>query len=545
MAGHVHERPPMPTYDLASEPWITAHPLSGSPPTTTGLRDLFLHAHEYADAELSFPPASSGLWRLLALFGARITGLDGCVDLADFAALRAELLRSNRFDPEEVSGYFEEWADRLDLFGPRPWLQDPRLGGAEAQSPKTSGINKLSWGRPAGNTQVWLNHTSDLDPRPLPTAMAVHHLVATLYYGASGTCTSRTANGVTASNTAAGPLRRSLSFHPVGRNLFESIILNIPFFPVEEGDEISETPWERDEPRDPTLPPEPGIGLAGVLTNQFRHAVLLHPSEDGSQVIDATVTWGTRSSREHQANHRPPMDPHQIYWINDEGDPSSLRADANRAVWRDLDALLRDRKLAKGTKTQRPHLFDNLSVGLRGELKNAVRVRVFGFDQDGQARDRQWFTATTPKVLRWLHEKPAELGDRTAAALALRRIKESNTAAEEVGRALEGALDRTWKDSGLGGGSGKSAQAPWTGTGMSEYWSAAERRYWEIVHDDAADGPGNTFVTVALGVFEATTNAYRHRPRVAEAMYRNRGSLLKHWTRSNPADQTGDTEKTA
>ena len=93
---------------------MTWHPSRGSPPThpapptTTGLRDLFLHAHEYADAELSFPPASSGLWRLLALFGARITGLDGCVDLADFAALRAELLRGNRFDPEEVSGYFEE-----------------------------------------------------------------------------------------------------------------------------------------------------------------------------------------------------------------------------------------------------------------------------------------------------------------------------------------------------------------------------------------------------------------------------------------------------
>lgn len=535
----------MPTYDLASEPWITTPPLSGSPPTTTGLRDLFLRAHEYADAELSFPPASAGLWRLLALFGARITGLDSCKELADFAELRAELLKSNRFDPEEVSAYFDEVTGRLDLFGPRAWLQDPRLGGAEAQSPKTSGINKLSWGRPAGNTQVWLNHTSDLEPRPVPTATAVHHLIATLYYGASGTCTSRTANGVTASNTAAGPLRRSLSFHPVGRNLFESIILNVPFFSVKEGDKIPETPWERDELRDPTLPPEPGVDLAGILTNQFRHAVLLRPSADGSEVIDATVTWGTRSSKEHQANYRPPMDPYQIHWIDDEGNPGSLRADASRAVWRDLDALLRDRELGEGNKTQRPHLFNDLSAGLPRRLQSTVRVRVFGFDQDGQARDRQWFTATTPKVLRWLYEKPDELGDRTAAALVLRRIRESNSAAESVGRTLESTLDRVWKDSGLSGGSGKPKQAPWTGTGMSEYWSAAERRYWEIVHDDNADGPGNTFVSVALKVFDEITDPYRHRPRVAEAAHRNRGSLFKHWTRSTPTGQIGDTEKTA
>ena len=37
--------------------------------------------------------------------------------------------------------------------------------------------------------------------------------------------------------------------------------------------------------------------------------------------------------------------------------------------------------------------------GIPREAAAALRVRAFGFDQDGQTIDRQWFTATTPPVL--------------------------------------------------------------------------------------------------------------------------------------------------
>jgi CRISPR system Cascade subunit CasA len=163
----------MPSFDLRDRPWIPVRYINGaSGPPITGLAGLFLRAHEIADITVPVPPAASGLWRILYLIAARISGLD---DLAALDGIRPwkqarnRALDAGRFDPAAIERYFTGHADRFDLFGSaRPWLQDPRLAG---QCPKNTGVNKLVMGRATGNNLVWLSHDTDLAPRPAGLAV--------------------------------------------------------------------------------------------------------------------------------------------------------------------------------------------------------------------------------------------------------------------------------------------------------------------------------------------------------------------------------------
>ncbi|MFW5421012.1 type I-E CRISPR-associated protein Cse1/CasA [Nocardiopsis sp. CNT-189] len=527
-----------PSYRLDEEPWLPVKWLgtegggaAAERPGRVGLRVLLKRAHHIADLELALPPAASGIWRILALIAARVTELDAADGTAEWKKRRLEVLRAGRFDAGLVDDYFDDLSGAFDIFG--GWLQDLRLA---EQCSGTSGINKLCWGRTAGNNQVWLGgHSTDLAPEPVSPDIAAQHLIATMYHGPSGRCTARTAGGVSKADTSAGPLRGALSFHPLADDLFTTLVLNIPY----PGDgEVDLAPWERDGPDDPTGLPAEATGLAGVLTNQYRHAVLLHPSEDGKEVVDATITWGFRITKEFRESWAPPTDPYRIYQTSKEGRLYARPADADRAVWRDLDALLRDNDRAG---RRRPALFDNWTVrdGVPEEVLRTLRVRVFGFDQDGQTRDRQWFTATTPAVLRWLESSTAGSAE---ADRARQRIRLSVASAEGAGSRLESALKAAWRESNSpSGGEPKKTDTgtgPWLRQGMSRYWSTAAREFWEIAFDDNRESPGNTFILAAARAYEEVTDSYCANPRRAEVVERHRGRLFKYW---NTAQKGGES----
>ncbi|QVQ51552.1 type I-E CRISPR-associated protein Cse1/CasA [Spiractinospora alimapuensis] len=506
-------------FNLATSGFVTPQGLDGTVDAPIGLEALLRDAHNYSGMELPLPPAMAGLYRILALLAARVTGLDDYDREHEWQVARDQVLAEGAFDAEAITAYFDDYRDRFELFdAKRPWGQDPRL---RDECDKSSGINKLVWGRPAGRTQVWLRHVDDREARPVPAAEAVHHLIATLYYGPSGLCSRRTANGVTAGNSAAGPLRGALSIHPVGRTLFETIVLNIPFVSSEiEGDPAF---WERDELRDPTFAPDPGNGLAGVLTNQVQHAVLLYPSDDGQSVVDATVTWGARPPRDGATPKNP--DPFQVYVTTKDGREFARSADASRAVWRDVDPILQDTERDAG-RTTRPKIITTFSRALRG--RPDLRIQVFGFDQDRQARDKAWFTAETPPVLHWLSAEPEQAGDDKKVSRVLNHLRAATDAAEDTGWQLERTLTQVGRECGLVGGSTGGDRAPWNELSMARYWRRAEAVFWDAVTGDAPVTP-NRFISVALQVYDTATDDYRHRPRVARAVARNVGSLYRNW----------------
>lgn len=453
------------SFDLTDRPWIPV--VAGGRSKLVGLRELFLQAAEIDDLALPVPPAASGLWRILYAITARVTGLD---------ALRGDRWRQRQeqvldrggFVAEDVDAYFEKYRGRFDLFDSRrPWMQDPRLA---TECPKSSGVNKLVFDRPAGNTQVWFGHHTDADPAALAPGEAAWYLIAQLYYGASGRCSSREVAGQKFANSNAGPLRGAMSYHPLGENLFESLVVGVPsqVSGQDEGPDLC--PWERDELPEPLGVPWEMSWPCGALTSRARHAVLLVPDATGAAVTDAYVTWAWRLPG---ASVR---DPYVVHRQNKEGGWYQLPADGSRALWRDVDSLL------GGTSEVQSHRPDIMTTAVDLELDG--RVRAYGFDQDGQAKDRQWFTAVTPPILGWLRERDPATAHGVAAL---------TRSAESVGRRVGFVLRQAWREAV----NVKDREGPWARVGEAYYWSRAEAVFWEHVKDGRFSEGGRSFARLA------------------------------------------------
>lgn len=492
-----------PAFDLLERGWVPVR-VAGEL-RQVGLRELFLRAHEIEDVLLPVAPAAAGLWRVLYAISARVSELDQLGESGDeWTARRDELAELGRFDPDAVNGYFGKYENRWDLFdAKRPWMQDPRLA---AECGKAAGVNKLVLGRPAGNNQVWFGHFTDLEPTPIPTAEAAWYLLACLYYGPSGMCSSRKVKGQAFSNSTAGPLRSVVSFHPTGRNVFESLLAGL--LPPELADETSTAPdlcpWEMTELPDPLGVPTPRTWPGGMLTAQARHAVLLVPSDDGEQVVDAYLTWAWRQVK------APVRDPYVIWKQSKQGTWYAQRADSTKALWRDLDSLLHHQNAER--TVDRPQVID---ACMEVPFTETLRLRAFGFDQDGQTRDIQWYTATTPPILQWLEEKNPE----TAYGIATTR-----EAAETIAGRLRDAMREAWREVstplGSTGRMERVPEGPWLKQAMARYWPEAEKEFWRRVDSRDFQVPLNQFKKIAHKIVDDVTNQHTWSPRVVKAVSR-------------------------
>ncbi|MHB9848972.1 type I-E CRISPR-associated protein Cse1/CasA [Streptomyces krungchingensis] len=515
-------------FDLRDEPWIPVRLLTGAS-VRLGFRGLFKQAHEIADLELVVPPAAAGLLRVLAAITARIAQAGGvCLDDAgvaqdidDWRALRRRVLSQGRFDPDAVDAYLDTKvpAGRFDLFDThRPFLQDPRLRTecVDAKgTPNPSGVNKLVLGRPTGvNGAVLFGHFTDTAPVAVPAAEAVWHLLAQLYFGPSGQCTPRR---ITERRTGSGdsaPLRKSLSYFAWAPDLFTSLVLAVPA-PQAEADWEAEDacPWE--EELNAPLEPLAAMTWPGrLLTGRFRHAVLLTPSADRRSVTDAYITWSTHETA-------PPVrDPYQILDRRKDGAFQPREADGSRALWRDIDSLLlKDSK----QDVQRPLCLEDLPK----RLLPVLRVRAYGFEQDGQQKDSVWFQSTTPPVLQWQEETDPQMAHH---------VSRCHRAAEDAGSRLDFAAKVAWRIS-TDGNADTSAQAkiridhrkpgPWASAALARYWPSAEQEFWRLATPKQAAAPlERPFVEAALAALdEAIGPVNRADLRVARARSRARAIL--------------------
>ncbi|GAA2880715.1 type I-E CRISPR-associated protein Cse1/CasA [Streptomyces mexicanus] len=516
-------------FDLRDEPWIPVRLATGEP-VRVGLRELFKRAHEIADLELPVPPAAAGLLRILAVITARIAR-DGAVrlddagvaeDIGKWLLLRRRVLKQGRFDPDAVDAYLDEEvpAGRFDLFdAQRPFLQDPRLAGQCVDgkgAPNPSGVNKLVFGRPTGvNGAVLFGHFTDTAPVPVPAHEAVWHLIAQLYFGPSGQCTPRRITTMRTGSGDAAPLRKSVSYFPWAPQLFTTLVLSVPGPQVEADWETPDAcPWE-EELNDPLGPLHAVTWPGRLLTGRFRHAVLLVPSADHRSVTDAYITWST-----HQSALQV-RDPYQILDRRKDGAFQPREADGSRALWRDLDSLLLKDSLQD---VQRPPCLEELPK----RLLPSLRVRAYGFDQDGQQKDSVWFQATTPAVLQWQEESDPQMAHHVSRCHRL---------AEDAGARLDFAAKIAWKiatDTSVD----PSARAkiridqkkpgPWAGRALARYWPAAETVFWQLAKPEhIGAGIERRFVEAALAALdEAIGPANRADIRVARARSRARAILF-------------------
>jgi CRISPR system Cascade subunit CasA len=482
-----------------------------------GLREVLIQAHRIEDLALPLPPAHSGLLRILTAITAELTGLDDPdLSLDEWHERRGDLLSGGRgLKAQDVHDYCD--ASTWDLYHPsRPFLQDPRLA---EQCTKTSGINKLVFGRPAGNNLQWLSVHTDTAPWPLSSDEAFWHLLIQHFYGAAGRCTTRSAGPHTSGRATAGPLRSTLSFHPQGATLLETLLLHqFPYrgTPQHSADTC---PWQEPAPPDPVHAPPPVTWPKRVLTGRSRHAVLLIPNDDGSAATDCYLTWATQHPAYPATDPYLIIDTHTQAKAEDRDRPR--RADADRALWRDLDALL----LAgdENSAQRRPAVFDTLN-DLPAPVRGRLRVRVCGFDQDGRTTNRIWYTALTPPI--W---NQAEEHDPVAA----RRIASCRQAAEHLAVLLRTRANTAWNETSTPAAGGGAPPAPrrgaptsrWAREALAGYWPHAEQVFWGLVHQDAdeASDPYPAFARTAVAALRQAVrpDLVRHRmagPALARAV---------------------------
>ncbi|MER6696218.1 type I-E CRISPR-associated protein Cse1/CasA [Streptomyces fimicarius] len=488
-------------FSAADDPWIDTR--TGPRYSQRGLRDLFLDAHTIDDLALPHPPAASALLRIATAITARITGLDDPeLTASQWNALRRTCLKQGRFDPDAVHAYFDQHAwDVFDLV--RPWLQEPAL---RTQCAHSSGINAFVPGRPAGNNLAWFSPHGHHTAEPVPTAEALQILLIHHYYGRSGQCTPRTVDGVTTGRQNSGPLRSTVSFHPLGRTLHETLLAGVPPF---TGDEqlpgADACPWEETAPS-PHNPSALVSWPGRLLTGQSQHAILLVPGPGGSTVTDAYLTWATKEPKEPEAEEakeptEPEIstDPYLSYRFITERKSvtrrrTKNRADASRAWWRELDTLV----LAPdehGTYV-RPAVFDTLN-DLPEDLRRSLRIRVHGFDQDGKVIDRQWYTAITPPLLNWTQEHdPARA----------QRIAECCREAEQTAQRLATVAKKAWKTATHSG----TSKTTWANKALARYWPKAETVFWRLLDEPETDAPA-AFAAAAAAALREVTEAARIR----------------------------------
>ncbi|MFF5719372.1 type I-E CRISPR-associated protein Cse1/CasA [Streptomyces buecherae] len=514
-------------YPLGTAGWLpplwAPHALAaakGRLPERVGLRTVLERSHEISALAITEPPAYAAVLRVLYALTARVCALDVDDDGSgvDWSERRLEILDAGRLPADGIDAYFDTWGHRLDLFDPaRPWMQDPRL--AEQCDPaRSAGVNKLVPTRSSGNNHSWFGHVQDTDPDPVPADEAVLSLLTWHYYGPSGRGSARKVNGESTASMTAGPLRGSLSYHPEGTTLFESLLAGLLRPDPQVRRERDRCPWEEEDLPDPAGPARAPQGPCSRLTAVSQHALLLVPEPGQSHLVtDAFITWAHREGR------LPRTDPYLLWQISQQNNPYPRPADAGRALWRDLDALL----LAQpgGTaQARRPEVFDT-ALEVSDACERPLAVRALGFDQDGQAKDRQFVAGLTPPVL------DAAERDEPGTAPAVGWLRRCG---EMYGRRTEYAVRRACAQY-MGEKKPKEADA-WAAQAGALYWPRAEEEFWSRFA--GLDRTGALLVDAGLD----RTQARRAFRQIAEAAFDTVTQPVSHTLRGARAVADARTE---
>lgn len=478
-------------YDLWERPAVpvrwTAHAPPDDRPEAVGFGELLTRAHEISSIAVSLPPALSALYRVLYALAARVSGLDSP---DGWDERREDTADEGRFTAGAIDAYGTRYRGRFRLYDPQyPFLQDPRLA---TECDKPAGVNKLVATRPSGSNHSWFHHAVDARPDYLASMDALQHLLVWRYYGPSGRCAARTVAGRKEANSTAGPLRSALSYHPVGATLFETLLAGVAEPGPYARPETDLCPWERADLPDPLDAKGVVSGQLSGLTARSQHALLLVPDESGEQVQNAYITWAFRD--------RIPRDDDFLIWQTSQAGNSYARyADAERALWRDLDALLL--KEIPGQEVRRPRVFPTAV-----ELGFDLRVQALGIEQEGQAKDTQLVSSSTPPVLSLAEERDPQ---------AARMVGELRIRGESAGARLNRATKQAWA---VFSNARKADDCAWSKDAAAQYWPAAEAEFWQRLAERRFEGAARSFRQIAERAYDQVTGTAAGTLRGAKAI---------------------------
>lgn len=320
-------------WSLVEEPWIPTARSSGV--IDRSIRQVFAEAHEI-DRLAALPPTVN-----VAIL--RQVLLPIVLDALGPPRSRIELaqrLGEGRFDLSDIDQYLDRFSQRFDLFDPE--MPFGQVAGLSTPKGEVKRIGLLIPAEASGNNVPLFSPRSEASELALSPAGAARWLVhghcydtAAIKSGAAGDPQAK--NGKTTGNPT-GSVGRFGAVIPIGRNLYETLILNMPI--RAEGTDPDDRPWWDRPAYSAEWRSRPATGVLNLLTWQSRRVRLVaEEAEDGPRVTGVVVCAGDRIDPFSFA------EPHCTWNLDPKpkpGEPQKRprRHQSGRASWQGFDSLL-------------------------------------------------------------------------------------------------------------------------------------------------------------------------------------------------------------
>lgn len=321
------------TYNLVDEPWLPVQKNGGQ--ALVSLREALVAAQTFGD--LLLPRAT------LVPAVLRQVLLPVVIHACDIPRNPAEWERrwhDGRFPADVIDSYLDEHRARFDLFhSVQPFAQ---VGDLRTTKGETKPSSLLIPSIANGNNVPLFSARTEDDAPALRPAEALWWLLHTHCWDTAAIKTGavgdpRAKGGKTTGNPT-GPLGQLGVVVPLGRSLFETLMLNTPI--RADGLPRGDRPQWCGEPQEPSWAERGPLGLLDLFTWQARR-VRLFPSDspDGVVVREVIVAAGDRLIAD------PDLEPHTAWALNPKpksGEPPRRprRLRAGRSAWQGLDSLL-------------------------------------------------------------------------------------------------------------------------------------------------------------------------------------------------------------
>jgi len=296
--------------NLIEMPWLPCRMSSGDNIEFLNLRQVFERCGDIEDIFSSSVTESAALRRFLLAVFVRIYRTE--VPEWKESLRRAGILPIQPFDD-----YVAELGHRFDLFHPeRPFYQHP-----QPSSEKKHSLNSLVFEDANGVNAVWFSHRHEEDGRVMTNAEAARALISMQAYAVGGGVSKPFY--LSHGTLIAG----GIVFWIAGRNLLESLLLNVPSQYFGMNDPKDMPAWER-----PLIAPRQRAadGLLDLLTFQSRCLRLTRRDDD--TVDGVFISQGDK-------NLSPHRDPMMAYYMTDKDEERVLGLNRNKALWREYQVL--------------------------------------------------------------------------------------------------------------------------------------------------------------------------------------------------------------
>lgn len=363
-----------PSYNLLHERWIPVSTPGGG--RHVSLRELFADAVDLTQVAHRSPAVSAAVFLHVVL--------GGYLDLAGVPITPEEWKQrwdNGRIEPDAIDAWVDEVEARFDLFDPvAPFAQ---VADLEATNGEYKSVATLDPYRELGSATplFWVPVPTDEDWYNPADATAL--LIHALAYDTAGIKTGAVGDpevkGGKLYGNQVGPRGQVGSVIPVGRNLFETILLNTPIVPDGLADDDAPH-WRRPPVAAAWETREPAGPLEWLTWMSRRVRLVAETADNGKTIVTAAILAGG----DRFTAPMPAWELHSAWNPTKKPKPDDppwrpRRHRSGRTAWQGMDALVAVATAAESTEHSEPPVLlrqvDELN--LQGAIPTSLPLNVW------------------------------------------------------------------------------------------------------------------------------------------------------------------------